>query len=638
MRRTYLVGLLLVLLSVGLVAGSPLIVTASENPDFDVYLPENIVEPGEETAIELEIRNGASAEDDAEVGDTPPGDARDITVDVSPADDETPVSVQTETTPMPTMSSQMLLSESFDIVVDENASAGSYELEVEIDYTYTTSGGSERTSTDTETVDIVVDDRARFDADLIESELIVGDRGTVQLELTNTGVENASDAVVQFGAADQNLQAVTPTTEESELSAGTEEYIGDWEINETVTATANMELVDDAVARTYPVTAAVEFRDEEGVDQTSRELRVGAPTKDQQSFGLANVTSDLTVGEDGTVKGELVNEGPNPVDGAVIVVDDSGDNGIVPDLDDSLGSGSNVYPREGQYAVGQLEPGESAPFEFRIGVGGEAEPGPRVVETDVRYRNGADEVRTMTEPLDALVDVAPERDEFALDALNATFERASGGDVELTVTNQLDETVTDIEAKLFTNDPLDSSDDEAFIPALESGESATVIFDVSVEDGAMAQTYPLRLDFRYDDARSNSQLTDTYRVPIDVVEPEDDGLSTQALLAILGVVGGVGAAVWWFRARLAAAVEGVPVLGRLAAISIPNPLARHRGSEAESGDDGAAVETRFSEPGDGSERGSVSDDAGSTPDDTDVLDDRTAAQKEAEPDPAETDH
>ncbi|ADD04275.1 uncharacterized protein Nmag_0690 [Natrialba magadii ATCC 43099] len=637
MRRTYLVGLLLVLLSIGLVAGSPLIVAASENPDFDVYLPENIVEPGEETAIELEIRNGASAEDDTEVGDTPPGDARDVTVDVSTADDDIPVSVQTETTPMPTMSSQMLLSESFDIVVDENASAGSYELEVEIDYTYTTSGGSERTSTDTETVEIVVDDRARFDADLIKSELIVGDRGTVQLELTNTGVENASDAVVQFGAADQNLQTVTPTTEESELSTGTEEYIGDWEINETVTATANMELADDAVARTYPVTAAVEFRDEEGVDQTSRELRVGAPTKDQQSFALENVSSDLAVGEDGTVKGELTNKGPNPVDGAVIVVDDSGGNDIVPDLDDSLGSGSNVYPREGQYAVGQLEPGESAPFEFRIGVGSEAEPGPRVIETDVRYRNAADEVRTTTEPLDATVDVAPERDEFALEALNATFERDSGGDVELTVTNQLDETVTDIEAKLFTNDPLDSSDDEAFIPALESGESATVVFDVSVEDSAMAQTYPLRLDFRYDDARSNSQLTDTYRVPIDVVEPKDDGLSTQALLAILGVVGGVGAAVWWFRDRLATAVEGVPVLGRLAAITIPNPLARLRGSEAESGDD-SAVETRFSEPDDGSERGSVSDGTGSTPDDTDVLDDRTAAQKEAEPDPAETDH
>ncbi|ELZ01191.1 hypothetical protein C482_08331 [Natrialba chahannaoensis JCM 10990] len=629
MRRTHLVGLLLVLLSVGLVAGSPLIVTASDNPDFDVYLPENIVEPGEETTIELEIRNGASAEDDTEVGDTPPGDARDVTVDVSAADDDTPVSVQTETTPMPTMSSQMLLSETFDIVVDENASAGSYELDVEIDYTYTTSGGSERTSTDTETVEIVVDDRARFDADLMKSELIVGDRGTVQLELTNTGVENASDAVVQFGAADQNLQTITPTTEESELSAGTEEYIGDWEINETVTATANMELVDDAVARTYPVTATIEFRDEEGVDQTSRELRVGAPTKDQQSFDLENVTSDLVVGEDGTVSGEVVNKGPNPVDGAVIVVDDSGDNGIVPDLDESLGSGSNVYPREGQYAVGKLEPGESAPFEFRIGVGSEAEPGPRVIETDVRYRNAADEVRTTTEPLDAMVDVAPERDEFDLEALNATFERGTGGDVELTVTNQLDETVTDIEAKLFTNDPLDSSEDEAFIPALGPEESETVVFDMSVDDSAMTQSYPLRLDFRYDDARSNSQLTDTYRVPIDVVEPVDDGLSTQALLLILGVVGGVGAAVWWFRDQLAAAVEGVPVLGRLAERSIPNPLARLQGSEAESSGDDSTVETRFSEPDGESE--SVSDD-------TDVLDDRTAAQKEAESDPAETDH
>lgn len=577
-------------LVLALAIGATGVVGASGSPDFEAYAPDNGVEPGEETDLEIELRNGASPEDDdSGAGETPTTEARDVVVTLEAGD--APISVKTGPSPQGTMSSQTLVSEEFTIAVDEDADPGVYEADVVVDYGYSSSSGNDRTGTDRETVEIVIEERAQFEIDGVDGDLVVGDSGTVDVEMTNAGVENASDAVVRFDSPDGDVDLVQPTEDGSEASAQAgEAYVGDWATNETETIPVRMDLADDAVARTYPITAVVDFRDGDGVDRTSRETRAGVPTRDAQAFDLENVSSDLHVGEDGTVRGELVNDGPRTVRNAVLLIDDGEDSGIVLDAEEGLDGGSNVYPRESQYAVGDLEPGESRPVEFRLGIGSEAEPGPRMLELDVRYRNAENDVRVTTDPVDARIDVEPQRDEFAVEPagdVDATWEVGEEGRVTLEVTNVGDETLTDVEAKVFTNDPLDSADDEAFVPSLEPGESTTVAFDLSVEGGATPQTYPLRLDFRYDDERGNAVLSDTYRVPVEVVEPDDDGPSLGTIVAVGGVGGGLVVAAWYFR-------ESLPIPARLA--SLPNPLARlrdrgghersaeHRYNEAEVGD------------------------------------------------------
>ncbi|ARS90484.1 hypothetical protein B1756_12595 [Natrarchaeobaculum aegyptiacum] len=556
-------------------AGSPFVgsVSASSTPDFEVYTPENIVEPGEETSFELELRNAASAEEesDTDPGDIPTTEARDVTVTLD--GDGGPVEVKSDETPMPTMSAQALFSETFTIAVDEDADAGVHEVDVEIEYTRSTSSGAERSETETETIEVVVADEARFEAGTVTSDLVVGDRGLVAIELENTGAD-ASDAVVRFDSPDENLEALRPVTEDSELETqGSRAYVGDWDAGENRTVVVAMELADDAVARTYPVSATVQFRDEEGVDRTAREVRVGARAAHEQSFAVEQLESDLYVGEDGTVTGNVTNEGPHAVDGAVVVIADRGSVDLVPHFDDRLGPTSNVYPRETHYAVGSLEPGESAPFEFRLGVGSEAEPGPRVLEADVRYRNADGDVRMTNEPVDLTLDVQPDRDEFAVEPVDSTQTLGETRVVKLEVTNRLEETVTDVEANVYTDDPLDDEGDDPLIPVLEPGETATVAVEVSVADDATPQTYPLRVDFRYDDERSNSQLTDTYRVPIEVVEPDDGPISALGLAVALLTLGAATAVGWRYRARLEPYVDGIPYLENLPHAETPERIA-----------------------------------------------------------------
>ncbi len=577
MKRNNLISVLILFL---VLAGAPMVASASNTPDFDVYAPENIVEPGEETTLELEIRNGGSAEEGGDdVGETPTTEARDVTMTLDGGDG--PVTVKSDEAPMRTMSAQSMTSETFTVAVDEKAQAGSYEVDVEIEYTYTGFNGHERTTTDTETIEVVVEDQARFDAETVSSDLVVGEQGVVEFNLTNTGVEDASNAVVQFSSPDGNVQTIDPTDEGSELqTAGGEEYVGDWGSNETVTVKAAMEVDNDALARTYPVSVRVQFQDENGTDRTAQSIRVGVPASHEQTFAVENVTSSLYVGEDGTLEGGLYNEGPDPVDGVVLVVDD-GDDQFIPTVGDGIGSGSNVYPRETQYAVGTLEPGESTPFEFHVGVGSEAEPGPRMMEVDVRYRNSHGDIQMIGEPLDIALDVDAERNEFEIEPVETTFNPGERNEIELVITNERDETLTDIEPKPFTNAPLESGDDEGYVPALEPGESASVVFDVAVDDDAAVQTYPLRMDFRYDDERSNSQLSDTYRIPIDV-EQDDSGIISVGTLAVLfGSIGMSAVVTWRFQDELAERLEGVPVLDRLTELSLPSSLAAVRTPESE---------------------------------------------------------
>jgi hypothetical protein len=238
------------------------------------------------------------------------------------------------------------------------------------------------------------------------------------------------------------------------------------------------------------------------------------------------VSTDLRVGEDGDLMGTVTNEGPDTARSVVIrYVDDS----------------PNVVPIEDAVAVGSLEPGERADFRLPLEINTEAEAVGRVADLSVRYRNADDERRTYDE-VEAVYTVGPERDEFDVEIDDREIEAGSTATVDVTVTNNLDESVSNVEARLFANAPLSSDDDEAFAASLDPGESTTMTFTISAAGGATLKTYPVSLDFRYDDADGDSQLSDTFRAAVTLTE-SSGGFPLGTLLggvAVVGVLVGVG--------------------------------------------------------------------------------------------------
>jgi len=250
---------------------------------------------------------------------------------------------------------------------------------------------------------------------------------------------------------------------------------------------------------------------------------------EKQRFTVDDVESDLYVGEEGDVRGTVTNEGPNEARNVVVQYADES---------------PNVIPIESSVAVGTLGPGESTEFRLPIEIGGEAEPITRTADIAVQYRN-ADLERRAYEDVELLFDVEPKRDQFLIDMQDREITAGDTITFDAEVTNNLDQTVDDVEARLFADDPLDSDDDEAYVESLEPGESTTMTFELEAESGATAKTYPISFDFRYDDERGSSQLSDTTRVAVTIV-PDDGGFPWLLVVGLLVVVAAAAGGGYWY--------------------------------------------------------------------------------------------
>ena len=382
----------------------------------------------------------------------------------------------------------------------------------------------------------------------VDHDVAVGDDGILELSMRNDGPQDVTSASVTVSTNDGDIVFGSGATGEAvqveeiafEADGGgaptSEAFVGDWAAGETKDFVFRTGATDDAVQRNYTIDATVDARAEDDTTVATRERQFGFQPTGEQTFSLTDTRQTIRVGEDGDLLGVIENTGTQEVENVVVLYDS--------DL-------PNVFPRDTQYAVGDLEPGETAAFRFRIGVGEEAEPGPRVFEFQTRYRNHAGDVR-LDDARDLLIDVEPKRDAFAFEPVDATFEAGDSETVELEIENTRDEPVENVRVKLFTDSPLDSDDDEAFVSSLDPGETTTVVFDLNVDSGAVAKEYPLSLDVRYDDERGDSQLTDTFRVPIEVTESTDDGLPLLPIAGILLVVIGLALVV---RGRIGAVTD-----------------------------------------------------------------------------------
>ncbi|PHQ38888.1 exo-alpha-sialidase [Halorubrum persicum] len=407
------------------------------------------------------------------------------------------------------------------INVPNNVDPGTYTLDLDITYSYISSG-EDRTVTVSRQIDLRVRDDARFQVVDVESNTQIGDSGTVEATIENVGSETAHNADVTFSTQSNSVSVSggqSGTVRVAEVDPG-----------ETATVAYDVGVASDLPVQQYTLSGSVAFEDPDGISRTDSGLSLGVLPRAEQTFALTNVESQLRVAEDGDLIGTIRNDGPVPARSVVVQY---------------TGSDPSVIPAEQSTAVGTLAPGESANFSLPISISGEAEAGLRSLDMAVQYRNDESELRAF-EDIVANAEVAPERDRFDVTIENRTIQSGGTRTVDVAVTNNLNETASDVEARLFADDPLDTGDtDTGYVQSLEPGETTTMTLELTTTGSATpGSTYPISLDFRYDDADGDSQLTDTFRVPIDVVESEDGGLPLPVIIVALLVVGTGGLVVY----------------------------------------------------------------------------------------------
>ncbi|MGQ3330306.1 CARDB domain-containing protein [Halorubrum sp. FL23] len=501
--------------TVGVVDGSP---------DLSVTTARPEVTPGRTNEVTLQVINDG----DMDIGTPQTRDivttARNVRVTAEP--DDAPFTVETGTIALGAVSETAPREVPIAVSVPNGTEPGTYELDVELEYSYTSrqSGGVAYDKEDTVTaeVDLKVTEDARFRIVNVTTDAQVGDQGTLEASIKNIGATAAYDATVALESSSAGLGLGQGASDAARVDA--------IEPGETVTVPYDASFAPTAPNRQYALSGSVSFETPDGIPHVDEGLSAGVRPLGEQTFAVRDVESTLRVGEDGELTGTVTNDGPVTANSVVVQY---------------AGNAGNVIPIERSTAVGSLDPGESTEFALPITIGGEAEPGLRSLDFAVQYRNDGGEQRAYTD-LAVNAEVAPERDQFSVAVENRTIEAGGTRTVEVSVTNNLEESASDIEARLFADDPLDTgATDTGYVQSLGPGETTTMTFELTTTGSATpGSTYPVSLDFRFDDADGDSQLTNTYRVPIDVTESEGGGLSIPLIVGVLLVVGAGGLAVY----------------------------------------------------------------------------------------------
>ena len=320
---------------------------------------------------------------------------------------------------------------------------------------------------------------AEFNVTAVDSDVSIGETGTVSLTIENTG-EDATDAVVNLQSLSGDLAFGGATT--------TSRFVGEWEEGETRTVEVGVQAAPTADTAEYPIRATVSYRDDDGNPAQSAPLTFGVAPVDEQSFSLGNVDGDLQVGESGTVSGVITNEGPNAATDAVLTV--------------SPNATPDVLPRQTRVVLGDLDPGQSAAFELPVIVDSGAEPGPRQLPLTVQYYDSdGNPMRSGT--LNARVEIGEEREDFEIESVDSDVEAGDQGRLAVTI-NNTGGNVTDARVSLqsLSGGILfgRSANATAFVEEWNATETRTFEYEVTAAESAAETTYPLQASLTYDDA------------------------------------------------------------------------------------------------------------------------------------------
>ncbi|MCX2818905.1 hypothetical protein EGH25_06025 [Haladaptatus sp. F3-133] len=537
MYRKAVVGLIVV----AALAATPAVAAEEQvvgSPEIDVSVADNRFGPSERATLDIvlsnsgNIRSGGPAEYEERVKT-----ARNVRVSVN--EGRTPIDLKTGTITLGSVRDGVPRSASFVIETDRSVEPGTYEIPVEIEYDstrvveylktatppgYTGASYSDFERSVTETVEIVVEREPRFEVvSAGASSLYAGDTGIYELTLRNVGDETANDATVRLTSGSRNIAFGPLTNPRPSTSVSASEV----EPGETTTVSAKVNADTETTPGEYPVTARVGFFNRNGVRDVSDNLSTDVPVGDERSFRIENLEAEsLRVGEnDVVVTGNVVNEGAAVAYNAVVTVSAQG----------------AITPTGPESAVGDLTPNGSERVGFRLAVSEDAEPGNRSLAFGVEYENENGDLRRTDTPVRKRVTVGEQVDDFEVVDVETSVTAGGSDELRVDVRNTGDAAVSDVNAKVFLNDPLSSSDNSAFLAEMDAGETKTAVYTVSATGDAVAKEYAASLEVRYEDTTGDTELSDGLSFGLPVSE-SSGGIPTiyvVAFVLVIVVAGGV---------------------------------------------------------------------------------------------------
>ncbi len=311
------------------------------------------------------------------------------------------------------------------------------------------------------------------------------------------------------------------------------QFLGDIAGGKSATATYNIRIADTAAPGTYQMPLQVTYTYLQSAEQYGSDsiqyfyetktetLPLAVTIKPDLRIEVVDVTSDyLNVGTEGYVYLTLKNIGHETAKDAVARIARSGTSPIVP-------TDASAY-------LGTFAPGDTANVTFKVAVSTEAEAQSYPLDVLVTYENSDGDAATTTTTTLGLP--VGGKTDFAVVSTTGTLSPGEKSVLEVIYKNIGDTTVYNAQARLSAIDPFTSNDDTAYLGDLAPGQEAAARFEVNVDTDATLKTYGLDSEIRYRDALDNSQISDTMKVQVDLVQQSGSLFTNPIVLIVLAVV------------------------------------------------------------------------------------------------------
>ena len=241
---------------------------------------------------------------------------------------------------------------------------------------------------------------------------------------------------------------------------------------------------------------------------------------------MAVTSNNLSVGTGGYITLTIRNLGSDDGKKATVKLLRNGRSPIIPDA-------SSVF-------IGDFPRQENVTCRYKVSISTEAEEQTYPVDVAVTYENSEGE--TITTDRDTIGIPVSGKTTFSVTTETAPVVPGSDQVIIVEYKNTGNAPVYAAQARMTAVDPFTSSDDTAYLGDMAPGKAVTARYSVTTDKDAEAKVYYLDSEVRYRDALDNSQVSDTFKVPITVSQaPESSGLMPLiAILIVLALIGGAG--------------------------------------------------------------------------------------------------
>jgi hypothetical protein len=203
----------------------------------------------------------------------------------------------------------------------------------------------------------------------------------------------------------------------------------------------------------------------------------------------------------------------------------------------------DVKVKSGPQEAGTLKQGKqsSSPTKFTIEINKNASAGayPLTLELSYQYQNNVQvdgddfdtatgivtnkevgiwyENKTQTQTINIEVKKEPY---FEVANVTGNLYPGEGGILRVTYKNTGEEPAKDATVRVSASDPFSTTDDQAYLGTLNTGEEAVAVFDMDVDGTATPKPYSLNSEILYEDADGHDQISDSIKINTEVLPSE----------------------------------------------------------------------------------------------------------------------